>query len=137
MRPANGSVPVGRTGGAVAGSSWPLVRIERERLAEPGKSRRRRQRCRTCKAWRSAVKGSRVQISPTREHDVGSSHLITAGFSRPSGPSSTSLSAGELGPDWATTRVGRSGIEDGLVVRVETTARHSRVLTASHRLEQV
>ena len=59
------------------------------------------------------VKGRRVQVSPARQVNVGLSHLIRAAFIRP-----------------------RPDIEHGLVIRVEITARHRRVLMASHTLEK-
>ena len=80
--------------------------------------------------WGQGIASSNL-ASPTSQ-----CRIITPDQSRvhpATGPSSTSLSAGELGPDWAHQReyAAPTSSTAGLI-RVKITARHRRVLIASH-----
>ena len=83
------------------------------------------------------VKGSRVQISPARQVDIGLSHLIRAAFIRPPAhprqPQRREVEA-QIRPTSASTPPRHRA---RLGMRVKITARHRRVLMAGHVLDKV
>jgi hypothetical protein len=93
--------------------------------------------------WRSLVAhltGGQGVASSNLASPTSQCRIITPDQSRvhpATGPSSTRLSAGELGPDWGHQREYAAPTSSGLVIRVKITARHRRVLMASHTLEKV
>jgi hypothetical protein len=83
------------------------------------------------------VKGSRVQISPARQVNVGLSHLIRAAFIQPPAHPRQASAPGSWAQIGPPARVRHPDIEHGQVIRVKIAARHRRVLMAGHTLEKV